>query len=187
MVDDYTRSMLIDLGMCLRVPYHDDTTGGVVDASRGTLRRLICNSGSCGKLWYMSPEVLKNETAFDGFAIDLWGTAVVLFIMLVGEPPWPFASPESPKYRLVAQSRMPDREVETLEECGVGRLILSLGKDISPMAADLLQRMLREDPRQRLSLSEVKEHPWVLDQEGDEQQDEDQDPDEEWRNSTMDM
>jgi serine/threonine protein kinase len=35
-------------------------------------------------------------------------------------------------------------------------------RPVSPLAADLLQKMLMEDPRQRLSLTEVKDHPWVV-------------------------
>ncbi|GAX14927.1 hypothetical protein FisN_12Lh371 [Fistulifera solaris] len=149
LVDEYRTAVVIDLGMCLRVPYDDGETGGVADVSAGTLRRLINPLIPCGKPNYISPEVLKSEVPFDGFAIDLWATAVMLFIMLVGLPPWEFAREEDPRFRMVARG-------------GLERMLRSWNREISPLAADLLQKMLREDPRQRLSLEEVKVHPWVL-------------------------
>lgn len=153
LVDQYKKSIIIDLGMCLRVPYanHD---GGVIDVSGGTMRRLINPQHPCGKPNYISPEVLQSEQAFDGFAIDLWATAVILFIMLVGLPPWEFAREEDPRYRMVVRG-------------GLTRMLRSWDREISPDAADLLQRMLRADPRQRLSLLEVQDHPWVTAQDVD--------------------
>ena len=148
LVDEYTTSVVIDLGMCLRVPY-DDGSGEVGDVSSGGLRRLMQPLIPCGKPNYISPEILQSEEAFDGFAIDLWATGVILFIMLVGLPPWEFARAEDPRYRMVTKGRL-------------AHMLNSWQRPISPLAADLLQKMLMEDPRQRLSLTEVKDHPWVL-------------------------
>jgi serine/threonine protein kinase len=88
LIDEYRTSIVIDLGMCLKVPYSDYDTGGVCTVASGTLRRLIQAQIPCGKPNYISPEVLQSDEPFDGFAIDLWATAVILFIMLVGLPPW---------------------------------------------------------------------------------------------------
>ena len=93
--------------------------------------------------------MLKSEEPFDGFAVDLWAVAVILFIMLVGLPPWEFAREDDPRYRLVVRG-------------GLERMLHSWKRPVSPEATDLLQRMLREDPRERLSLCEVKDHPWVV-------------------------
>jgi len=149
LVDEYKTSVVIDLGMCLRVPYDDGQGGAITNVSAGTLRRLINPLIPCGKPNYISPEVLKSEEPFDGFAIDLWATAVILFIMLVGLPPWEFARDEDPRFRMVARG-------------GLARMLRSWNREISPDAADLLQRMLKEDPRERLSLCEVKDHRWVV-------------------------
>jgi serine/threonine protein kinase len=147
LVDQYKVSLIIDLGMCLRVPY--DAGGDEVgDVSTGTLRRLMKAQLPCGKPNYISPEVLRSDGPFDGFAIDLWATGVILFIMLVGLPPWEFAREEDPRYRMVTRG-------------GLSRMLESWQRPVSDLAADLLQRMLQEDPRQRLSLAEVQDHPWV--------------------------
>lgn len=164
MVDEYRRSVVIDLGMCLRVPYDDGDT--VTDVSAGTLRRLIRPLIPCGKPNYISPEILRSEEPFDGFAVDLWATGVILFIMLVGLPPWEFARMEDPRYRMVVRG-------------GLEQMLRSWNRAISPQAADLLQKMLREDPRQRLSLIEIRDHPWVII--SDEHLVELADPNEGWR------
>lgn len=152
LIDESHRSLIIDLGMCLRVPFDDGSKGGgVVDASCGTLRRLIKPLLPCGKTNYISPEVLESKLPFDGYAIDLWATGVILFIMLVGLPPWELASRDDPRFRMVARGGL-EKMLETWE------------RPISPLAADLLQRMLMHDPRKRLTLIEVKDHPWVTEE-----------------------
>jgi serine/threonine protein kinase len=153
LVDEYTRSVIIDLGMCLRVPY--DNGGEIGDVSGGGLRRLIKPLIPCGKPNYISPEILASDVPFDGFAIDLWASGVILFIMLVGLPPWEFARPEDPRYKMVSKGKL-------------ARMLESWKRPVSPLAADLLQKMLMEDPRQRLSITEVKDHPWVVNDEASE-------------------
>ena len=150
LVDEYKTSVVIDLGMCLRVPYASDD-GLVSDVTSGNLRLLMRPLIPCGKPNYISPEILRSEEPFDGFAIDLWATGVILFIMLVGLPPWEFARDEDPRYRMVIRG-------------GLTRMLASWQRSVSPAAADLLQRMLMENPRDRLSLCEIKDHPWVLDE-----------------------
>ena len=154
LVDEYKTSVVIDLGMCIKVPFHDDgNSSGVTDVNAGTMRRLISPLVPCGKPNYISPEVLRSQDPFDGFAIDLWASAVILFIMLVGLPPWEFARDEDPRYKMVVRG-------------GLERMLKSWQRSISPLASDLLQRMLKEDPRDRLSLCEVKDHPWVVNDDG---------------------
>jgi serine/threonine protein kinase len=148
LVKDYKTCVLKGCSTFLRVTYAADD-GGVTDVSEGTLRLLTHPLIPCGKPNYISPEILKSEEAFDGFAVDLWASAVILFIMLVGVPPWEFANAEDPRYRIVTSG-------------GLVRMLESWKRPISASAADLLQKMLKEDPRQRLSLTEVQNHPWVL-------------------------
>ncbi len=174
-IDDYTNSAIIDLGMCLRIPYINESSGGDVDVTAGTLRRLMTAAGTCGKIWYMSPEIIRNDDMFDGFAVDLWGAAIILFIMLTGRPPWPFASRQAAEFRVVAIDPVPDYPNENY---GIGRLLREMGKEISQQASDLLQRMLRNNPRERLSLLEILQHPWLQEESEHEPM---ADPDDEWR------
>jgi len=153
-VDENTKALVIDLGMCIRIPYNSPKLcDKVFDVSAGTLRRLILPQGQCGKPNYISPEILKNTEPFDGFAVDIWAAGIVLFIMLVGLPPFEWASADDPRFRLINRG-------------GLKQLIEQWQKPISLEAIDLLQSMLREDPRERLSLFQIMHHPWVTAQGG---------------------
>lgn len=160
-MDGYKKCAIIDLGMCLRIPYHDESTGNATDVQHGSLRRLLLPSGACGKISYIAPEILQNKLPFDGFAIDLWGAAIILFIMLVGQPPWPLASYESPNYQMVVSSPLKQEQGYSGNQTGIKQLVSLFGRDISSLAADLLHKMLRHEPRERLSLYDVLSHEWV--------------------------
>lgn len=142
--------MIIDMGMCLRVPYSDPHTGGgtVTDVTRGTNRRLIKPQGVCGKHNYMSPEIFANTDNFDGFAIDLWAAGVILYIMLTGFPPYDQASRTDQRFELIVTGKL----IEQLRNWDIF---------LSGEAGDLMQHMLRFDPTDRLTLAEIMAHPWV--------------------------
>jgi len=71
------RTVIIDMGMCLRIPYLDDNVGDVDmlrnmnHQDRRAQRCLISSRPWAGKLRYMSPEICSEEP-FDGHAIDMW-------------------------------------------------------------------------------------------------------------------
>lgn len=163
LVDQYTKALVIDLGMCLRVPFSADD-GSVSDVSTGGMRRLISPQGQCGKPNYISPEVLSNTEPFDGFAIDLWAAGIILFIMLVGLPPFEWANRDDPRFRMITKG-------------GLMVMLNQWNRPISQEAGDLLQKMLREKPQDRLSLMEVMDHPWVVNDEAAAPPP----PDDEWR------
>mmetsp|Transcript_28207 Transcript_28207/g.31710 ORF Transcript_28207/g.31710 Transcript_28207/m.31710 type:complete len:415 (-) Transcript_28207:50-1294(-) len=141
--------LIIDMGMCLRVPYNDPTrSGNVTDVTRGTIRKLIKPQGVCGKHNYMSPEIYANTNAFDGFSIDLWAAGVILYIMLTGFPPYDQASQTDQRFDLIVNGNL-IKQLESWE--------IRLSQD----AGDLLQNMLQLDPNDRLTLAEIMAHPWV--------------------------
>ena len=145
--------MIIDMGMCLRVPYGDARRGGdsVTDVTRGTRRRLMKPQGVCGKHNYMSPEVFANTDNFDGFAIDMWAAGVILYIMLTGFPPYDQASRTDQRFELIITGRL----IEQLRNWDIF---------LSGEAGDLMQSMLQLDPRDRPTLAQVMAHPWVADE-----------------------
>jgi serine/threonine protein kinase len=104
--------------------------------------------GVCGKHNYMSPEIFENKENFDGFAIDLWATGVILYIMLTGFPPYDQASVTDQRFELIVTGKL----VEQLHNWDIF---------VSDEAGDLMQRMLQMDPRDRPTLAQVMAHPWV--------------------------
>jgi serine/threonine protein kinase len=184
-------ALIIDLGMCLRVPVQKEhgsdtpeeqaqflslsfdtmnmngnnstalltptssltttttTIRGGATICRKQPRRLITPQGTCGKWIYMSPEIYKNAAPFDGFAVDMWAAGVILFLMLTGFPPWERACQTDERFKYMTAGYL----VQMLTEWDIG---------LSPDAMDLLQRMLFLDPKDRLSLEQVRAHPWMV-------------------------
>mmetsp|Transcript_19074 Transcript_19074/g.39977 ORF Transcript_19074/g.39977 Transcript_19074/m.39977 type:complete len:496 (+) Transcript_19074:352-1839(+) len=97
-------------------------------------RYLIKEQYPCGKLPHMSPEIFK-QMPFDGHAVDVWSVATVLLFMLTGK-------------RLASPPTI-DRPFDQMD--------LGLSYD----AMDLLRRMFRLDPKDRLSLEDIMNHSWV--------------------------
>ena len=168
-------ALIIDMGMCLMVPFKDPMTGlatafngmavngdGIqqqpaiqsqpqqtLTSGRGRPRYLIKPQGTCGKWIYMSPEVYKNSEPFDAFAVDMWAAGVILFLMLTGFPPWERACPTDERFHYMTAGYL----VQMLTEWEIG---------LSSDSMDLLQRMLFLDPKDRLSLDQVRAHPWMV-------------------------
>jgi serine/threonine protein kinase len=82
----------------------------------------------------MSPEVYR-QLPFDGHAIDVWAAGTVLLFMLTG--------------KRLSNPPLIDRAFEGVE--------LGLGHD----ASDLLRKMFRLDPENRLTLEQIQRHPFV--------------------------
>jgi len=150
---DHERTFIIDMGMCLRIPFDDD--GGDADMQRNVDYRersahrcLIQRPQRAGKLSYMSPEVY-SERPFDGHAVDMWAVGVCLYMMLTGTGPWTRAATHDDKFRLMSTG------------CLVELFTNYWGITLSGDAMDLLQRMLFKDPQDRLSLQQVRDHPWM--------------------------
>eukprot|EP00934_Nitzschia_sp_Nitz4_P008561 Nitzschia sp. Nitz4//scaffold119_size111653//71502//73031//NITZ4_004202-RA/size111653-augustus-gene-0.229-mRNA-1//-1//CDS//3329533872//8551//frame0 len=168
-------ALVIDMGMCLMIPHQDapnalaasfnhmtvngtsanqqsslsqDAFANGITSVRGKPRYLIKPQGTCGKWIYMSPEIYQNSVPFDGYAVDMWAAGVILFLMLTGFPPWERACPTDERFHYMTAGYL----VQMLTEWEVG---------LSSDAMDLLQRMLFLDPKDRLSLDQVRAHPWM--------------------------
>jgi Serine/threonine protein kinase len=141
---------LIDFGMALRIPYvHPSNIGSSTDVSDGTTRLLMTAQGQGGDFTYMSPEVLSRDSAFDGFAIDLWSAGVILYIMLIGSKPFKWPHPTDELFTRISEEGLLKESLEYWEI------------ELSDEAAHLLQNMLWKDKRKRLTLAQVMEHPWL--------------------------
>jgi len=146
MIDD-NQCLIIDMGMALRIPYTDpNAANSVTDVTRGTRRRLIRPQGPCGKLPYMSPEIFRNRNAFDGYAVDIWTAGTILFCMATGNRSYQQPHDSDPQYYWMTHD--------------LGRLLSDWGVNVSQECLHLLKNMLQVDPRTRLTMEEVMNHPW---------------------------
>jgi len=95
---------------------------------------------SCGSPHYASPEVVLGSK-YDGMMADIWSCGVILFALLTGKLPFDDDN---------------IRRLLTKVKSGVFSMPHFLNKDVK----DLIRRMLTVDPSNRISLNEIKEHPW---------------------------
>lgn len=145
LVDENGDLKIIDLASALRVPY-SSRFGYVSDLSEGSQRLLLLPQPHTPKTLYTAPEVL-NKKAFDGFSADLWSCGVILFVLLVGRAPYGAAHKSDPRFVQITRGNLRS-------------LLETLNVPVTEDACDLLQNLLREDPRHRLTLSGVLDHPW---------------------------
>ena len=153
MVDAESRAIIIDFGMAVKaIPTATDFFDG--HHAGGSYHAVPLAErprwpGRCGKPMYMSPELWYRQGSFDVFAADVWALGVMLFMLLTGAPPWePTWGPEGAAYNYVRDGNLRG-------------LLLQYGiTHVSENAKDLLQRMLTADPRQRLTIPELRAHPW---------------------------
>ncbi|XP_008456158.2 serine/threonine-protein kinase SRK2H-like isoform X2 [Cucumis melo] len=99
-----------------------------------------------GSPTYSAPEVLV-EGQYDGKVADIWSCGVTLYVMLVGA--YPFEDPNDSKNfhktRIMAvQYKIPDF-VHMSQDC-----------------RQLLARIFVRNPSRRISMKEIKCHPWFL-------------------------
>lgn len=143
---DHNRCLIIDFGMCLRVPYTDVRNGGTTDKARGTHKRLFTPQGACGKLPYMSPEVYKNRQPFDGELADVWEAGTILFCMVTGNRSYFRPHSSDPQFYWMTQ--------------GLQQMLMGWDVHLSPQGLHLLQNLLQVNPRLRLTIDEALNHPW---------------------------
>ncbi|KAK5171058.1 uncharacterized protein LTR77_004202 [Saxophila tyrrhenica] len=112
-------------------------------------------------------------------AIDVWALGVTLFCMLYARTP--FVDNEFVVMRQIAEEEIyiPQQRLKPVEKSprsrpsshgrgyqqtnGTHRHALELAyEDIGDELYDLLKRLLTKDPRKRITLEEVRHHPWVV-------------------------
>ena len=96
----------------------------------------------------MAPEIIAQDGLGYSLPVDLWAVGVILYIMLLGVNPWRLPNDIDPVFNKMSRGYLAP--------------ILRVWKcTISENAMDLLQRMLFSHPHDRLSLDQVRSHPWM--------------------------
>eukprot|EP00523_Entomoneis_sp_CCMP467_P007490 CAMPEP_0168742230 /NCGR_PEP_ID=MMETSP0724-20121128/12927_1 /TAXON_ID=265536 /ORGANISM="Amphiprora sp., Strain CCMP467" /LENGTH=498 /DNA_ID=CAMNT_0008789769 /DNA_START=173 /DNA_END=1669 /DNA_ORIENTATION=+ len=151
---DHQQCLVIDFGMCLRVPYsssandnkNNNNNNKTTDIRHGHGKRLFRPQGACGKLPYMSPEIYKNRQPFDGELADVWTAGTILFCMLSGNRSYGRPHSSDPQFYWMTH--------------GLAQMLKDWGVPVTPEGLHLLQNMLQINPRLRLTLDECLAHPW---------------------------
>ncbi|KAI3960051.1 hypothetical protein MKW98_016775 [Papaver atlanticum] len=95
---------------------------------------------NCGSWNYAAPEVLSGEP-YAGPEVDVWSCGVILYALLCGALPFD------------------DENISNLLRKIKGGSYY-LPTHLSTGASDLIPRMLLVDPIKRITISEIRQHPW---------------------------
>lgn len=110
---------------------------------------------------YMSPEVLTTGTTKKGYnakRADVWACGVLLFAMLFGA--FPFDSTDHDPNSITTVHDILEQQLASLAKEQKWRLP---GVDLDLLSSecqDLLRRIFTIDPAKRISVEDIKKHPW---------------------------
>ena len=97
-------------------------------------------STSCGSPSYASPEMLIGKK-YDGIMVDIWSTGIILYVMLCGCLPF--------------EDKNRDILYKKIIKCKI-----KFPDNLEEDAIDLIKKILVNDPNKRITIKEIKEHPF---------------------------
>lgn len=95
---------------------------------------------ACGSPCYAAPEMISG-LAYNGTKVDIWSLGVVLFALVNGY--LPFEDPDTSELY---------RKILSVE--------YDMSDHVSEDVADLISRILTTDPDKRITIPEIRRHPW---------------------------
>ena len=105
-----------------------------------TYKRQELLKTACGSPCYAAPEMISGKR-YDGAKVDVWSCGVVLFALLCGY--LPFEDPDTN----ILYSKILSADYQ-------------LAEHVSAEATDLLDKILTVDPNKRITIKEIRSHPW---------------------------
>ncbi|KAM6466393.1 calcium/calmodulin-dependent protein kinase kinase 1 isoform 1-T1 [Liasis olivaceus] len=102
-------------------------------------------SSTAGTPAFMAPEAISDSgKSFSGKALDVWAMGITLFCFVYGKCPF------IDEFILALHNKIKNKPVEFPEETR-----------ISEELKDLILKMLEKNPELRITVPEIKRHPWV--------------------------
>ena len=95
---------------------------------------------SCGSPNYAAPEVIRGDL-YAGAEVDVWSCGVILYALLCGSLPFD------------------DEDIPNLFK-KIKNGVYTLPGHLSKLSRDLIPRMLVVDPMKRMTIPEIRQHPF---------------------------
>mmetsp|Transcript_958 Transcript_958/g.1796 ORF Transcript_958/g.1796 Transcript_958/m.1796 type:complete len:727 (-) Transcript_958:722-2902(-) len=130
----------------------EDTSGELkitdfgLSAMRGTstAEELHLLHTQCGSPNYCAPEIITSaRKGYNGVMVDVWSCGIILFALLAGYLPF-YDENTRNLYKMIQHDQV------------------KYPKKFPPGAKDLCERLLTKSPDRRITMAEVKQHPWFL-------------------------
>jgi 5'-AMP-activated protein kinase catalytic alpha subunit len=97
---------------------------------------------ACGSPIYAAPEMLDGKP-YKGSTVDIWSAGIILYYMLCGNFPFEDVSNDR-LYKKILNGKF------------------SVPKTMSKEAKDLINKILVVNPKKRITVKNIKNHPWIL-------------------------
>jgi len=120
----------------------------VADFGFATFKKIHSLHSYRGTMTYMAPEI-KEGKKYDGVQIDLFSTAVILFIIVQGIFPFKEARKDEYFYKLILENQLDTYWTKTG------------GQGLSSEFKDLIIKMFSYDGSKRPTIAEIRNHPWM--------------------------
>ncbi|KAL1862175.1 Serine/threonine-protein kinase [Paecilomyces lecythidis] len=95
----------------------------------------------CGSLYFAAPELLQARQ-YTGPEVDVWSFGIVLYVLVCGKVPFDDQS-------------MPQLHAK------IKKGVVEYPQGLTTECRHIISRMLVTDPKQRASLAEIMNHPWM--------------------------
>lgn len=181
------RTKISDFGVSyLGRPINEDQAENLSESDAQDFDEAKELAKTVGTAAFYAPELCYTDIIPDGEkapsvgkAIDVWALGVTLFCMLFGRTP--FVDSEYVVMRRIADEviYIPDRRLKPVEPhpksrpSSHGRCFPAAAsgrrfefelayEELDDVLIDLLRRLLVKDPDKRITLDEVRHHPWVI-------------------------
>ena len=116
----------------------------------------------CGTPMYIAPEIILStkEKGYKGFPVDIWSAGIALYIMLSGKLPFNLDE-EQDDIDGYNNNNIKEKNIKLKYE--IIHKEPKYIENISNEARNLLKGLLNKDPRKRLTIEQILNHPWLSD------------------------
>lgn len=104
---------------------------------------------SCGSPCYAAPELVLTPSPYQGKKVDIWSLGIILYAMLAGYLPFDDDPTNEDGADIIKLYHY------------ICKTPLTFPEYINPLPRDLLRKIIVSDPKKRISISEIRNHPWL--------------------------
>ncbi len=139
LIDENNNAKLVDFGLATFYVPHDESSGEAVHGESDEAKMTLLQT-QCGSPHYAAPEVLLG-LGYYGPSADVWSLGVLFFAMITGSLPFTARAVPQLVQKIVSG-------------------VYKFAPNMSRNARSLVSSMLKVNPKDRLTVKEIMEHPW---------------------------